>query len=124
MTAGWGEPRPTLVGIGGFLLIAAGVVELLVAALFIALYAAPALLIAAPMTALGIGGVLFGFRMRSGRDRVPAMATAFLISVSAPFTLSVFLATVTVVSTLITLVALIRHRVWFVAPPDLEPPGD
>jgi hypothetical protein len=124
MTDGWTAPRPVLVGAGGLLLIAAGIVELFVAALTVALFGPVNLIVAVPMTALGVGAVLFGWRIRSGRDRIPAMGTAFLISVTAPLTLSILLATGTIACTLVALVALIRYRAWFQPPMDDEPPRD
>jgi hypothetical protein len=123
VTDGWTGPRPVLVGAGGLLLIAAGVVQLFVAALTVALFGPVNLIIAVPMSVLGVGAVLFGWRIRSGRDRIPAMATAFLISVSAPLTLSILLATATIVCTLVALVALIRYRPWFDSTPGDDPPG-
>jgi hypothetical protein len=122
MTDGWAGPRPVLVGVGGLLLIAAGVVQLFVAALEVALFGPVNLIIAVPMSVLGGGAVLFGWRMRSGRDRVPAMGTAFLISIMAPLTLSILLATGTIMCTLVALVALIRHRGWFDTTPGDDPP--
>jgi len=124
VTVGWDDPRPIPVGIGGFLLIGAGVIQLFVAALYVALFGPPALLVAVPMTALGVGGVLFGWRIRSGRNRSAAIGTAFLISLTSPFTLSVPLATATIICALIALVALIRYRTWFEPPPDGAPPTE
>ncbi len=124
MTAGWAGPRPVLVGVGGFLLIAAGVVQLLVATLYVAVFGASGLLIGVPLSVLAVGDLLFGWQIRSGRSRGPAIGAAFITSITAPWTLSPLLALATILCSLIALGALIRYRAWFQPPADDEPPRD
>jgi hypothetical protein len=123
MTDGWTGPRPVLVGVGGLLLVAAGVVQLLIATLYVALFGATGLLIAVPMSALGVGDVLFGWRIRSGRSRGAALGTAFVTSITSPWTLSPELALATILCSIIAIFALVRYGAWFQPPTDDAPTG-
>jgi hypothetical protein len=124
MTDGWTGPRPVLVGVGGLLLVAVGVVQLLIATLYVALFGTSGLLVAVPMAALGVGDVLFGWRIRAGQSRGAALGAAFLTSITSPWTLSPLLALASIVCSLITIVALVRYRAWFQPPTDDAPPPE
>jgi hypothetical protein len=121
MTDGWAGPRPVLVGVGGLLLIAAGVVQLLIATLYVALFGTAGLLIAVPMSVLGVGDVVFGWRIRSGRSRGAALGAALMTSITSPWTLSPVLALATILCSLIAIFALARYRAWFQPQADDEP---
>jgi hypothetical protein len=114
MTTGWAGPRPILVGIGSLLLVAAGVVQALVVTLIVAVYGAPALILGVPILIVAVADIIFGWRIRFGRDRRPALIAAFVTLLSAPFTLGTHvLGLTTIITSMIAIVALIRHRAWF-----------
>ena len=123
MTRGWGDPRPILVGVGSLLLIAAGVVQVLVIALIVAVAGANALILGVPIAMLAIADIVLGWRIRSGRDRRPALIAAFLTLLTAPFTLGTkVLGLTTILGSMVAVVALTRHRTWFERAADAEPP--
>ncbi len=125
MTRGWDDPRPVLVGVGGLLLIAAGVVQAFVVTLIVAVYGAPAMVLGVPVGLLAAADIVLGWRIRSGRNRRPALAAAFLTLLTVPFTLDAGLLTLTgIVSAMVAIVALTRYRAWFEPPPDEEPATD
>jgi hypothetical protein len=114
MTTGWNGPRPILVGIGSLLLVAAGVVQTLVVTLIVAAYGAPALILGVPILIVAVADIVFGWRIRFGRDRRPALIAAFVTLLSAPFTLGTHvLGLTTIVASMFAIVALTRHRAWF-----------
>ena len=120
MTTGWTGPRPILVGIGSLLLVAAGVVQALVVTLIVAVYGAPALILGVPILIVAVADIVFGWRIRFGRDRRPALIAAFVTLLSAPFTLGTHvLGLTTIVASMFAIVALTRHRAWF-EPADRE----
>ena len=123
MTDGWAGPRPILVGVGGFVLIAVGAVQAFVATLYVSLFGAAGLLIAVPMAMLAIGDLVFGWRVRSGRSRGAAIGAAFVTSITAPWTLSPLLALGSILGSLVALAALIRYRSWFAPPAEEDGPG-
>jgi len=123
VTRGWGDPRPILVGVGSLLLIAAGVVQVLVTALIVAVAGANALILGVPIAMLAVADIVLGWRIRSGRDRRPALIAAFLTLLTAPFTLGTkVLGLTTILASMVAVVALTRHRTWFERTADAEPP--
>lgn len=125
MTDAPGGPRPLLVGVGSLLLIATAVAQLALATIVVAAFGIPALVFAVPVGALAVCAVLFGWRMRSGRDRRPALVTAFLMFVTAPLLWGIgFLGLATIVGSMVPLLALVRHRAWFEPPPAEPLPED
>jgi hypothetical protein len=114
-------PRPLLVGAGSLLLIATGLAQLALATIVLAAFGVPALVFSVLVGALGVCGLLFGGRIRGGRDRRPALITAFVMFVSAPLLWGTgVLALATVVGSVVPLLALVRERAWF-EPPSSEP---
>lgn len=114
MTTGWTGPRPILVGIGSLLLVAAGVVQALVVTLIVAAYGASALILGVPILIVAVADIVFGWRIRFGRDRRAALIAAFVTLLSAPFTLGTHvLGLTTIVASMFAIVALTRHRAWF-----------
>jgi hypothetical protein len=123
VTRGWGDPRPILVGVGSLLLIAAGVVQVLVVALIVAVAGANALILGVPIALLAVADIVLGWRIRSGRDRRPALIAAFLTLLTAPFTLGTkVLGLTTILASMVAVVALTRHRIWFERLADAERP--
>jgi len=122
MTGGWGDPRPILVGVGSLLLMAAGVVQILVVTLIVAVNGGSALILGAPIGILAAADIVLGWRIRSGRDRQPALIASFLTLLSAPFTLGTrVLGLTTILASMVAVVALTRHRTWFERSTDAEP---
>jgi hypothetical protein len=125
VTDAWAAPRPILVGVGSLLLVAAGVVQLLVVTVVVSTIGPAALVLGVPVALLGTADVVFGWRIRSRRDRRAALLAASLTLLSAPFTIGVgVLGLTTILSSMIGIVALARHRDWFELPVDSEPATD
>ena len=121
MTDGGAGPRPILVGVASLLLVGIGLVPLLLSALILSV-GGPVAIWSIPVGLLGAAAVVFGWRIRSGRARRPALVTAVCIGITAPYMLGIgLLGLPAIAGSLIALVALVRHRAWFEAGAPADP---